>query len=253
MLTTTLIFLFIVILFGAAFLHGMVGFGFPLYATPLIALMIDVKSAIILTVIPNLLINTLYALSGGFKSQQMRKYWTMSLYVLVGTLIGSHALFYLNQDVLKTLLALMIIAYLLQDRFKKMEALQRWNRHWLATPIVGLFAGFLSGSVNVSSVPLVLYYLSLGLSPLVMIQVLNLSFAAGKAAQYVSLELAGAFAPYPYTTLGLLTVASLAGLALGYYFHNKFSVEGYRKLVSKVLAIIAIILVLQVIGDLFYG
>lgn len=248
MLTTTTLFLIIVTLLFSSFVHGVVGFGFPLYATSIIAILIDIKLAIILTVIPNLLINAIYAIRGGF-SEQIKEHWVMAVYVLVGTLFGSHALLYLNPDILKCILILMIVSYLLQEKFKKWQFLKKMSQHKIAMPVVGLFAGFLSGAVNVSSVPLVLYYLSLGLSPLALLQVLNLSFATGKLAQYVSLEIHGAFEGISWIILFILSFASIVGLGIGYYFHNRFSVEGYRSFVSKLLAVIALVLLLQVIWN----
>jgi uncharacterized protein len=252
LIPTTLLVFMITILLLSAFLHGMVGFGFPLYATPLLALFLNIKLVVILTVIPNLLINIVCTFQGGISSPQMKAYWSMAVYVLLGTLVGTQALLYLNQDILKIMLVLMIGAYLIQDKFKKLTVIKRLGVHPFTGPIMGLLAGFLSGSVNVSSVPLVLYYLSIGLLPMALIQVLNLAFGAGKAAQFVSLGLAGEFnniAPY---ILISLSIASVLGLLVGLYFNNKFSVEGYRKLVSRVLAVIAVTLILQVFQDLFY-
>jgi uncharacterized membrane protein YfcA len=40
------------IFFFAAFIHGSIGFGFPMVATPLLALITDIQTAIILTLIP---------------------------------------------------------------------------------------------------------------------------------------------------------------------------------------------------------
>ena len=51
--------------FAAAFIHGSIGFGFPLVATPLLAIVTDMQTAIILTLIPTLLVNLISIASEG--------------------------------------------------------------------------------------------------------------------------------------------------------------------------------------------
>ena len=51
-----LIFIAVVFLL-AAFIHGSIGFGFPMVATPLLALFTDIQTGIVLTLIPTLLVN----------------------------------------------------------------------------------------------------------------------------------------------------------------------------------------------------
>ncbi len=42
----------IIVLAGLA--HGTLGFGFPIISTPLVALVVDVKTAVLVTVLPNI-------------------------------------------------------------------------------------------------------------------------------------------------------------------------------------------------------
>jgi uncharacterized membrane protein YfcA len=224
-----------------------VGFGFPLYSTPLIALFINIKLVVILTVIPNLIVTTFCILRDGKLSEELKKYWTMAIYVLLGTLVGSHALLYFNDNILKLILSLMIIAYLIQEWFKNLTFFKTISSYWITGPIVGLLAGFLAGSVNVSSIPLVIYFLSLDLTPFSMIQLLNLCFAVGKGAQFISLSLAGVMSSEPLWILALLSLVSAVGVLLGFYFYRDISIQSYRRLVNVVLSVIAVVLIFQVV------
>ena len=47
----------LVTLLIAAFIHGMLGFGFPLVATPVLALFMDLRAAVLLTLVPTVSIN----------------------------------------------------------------------------------------------------------------------------------------------------------------------------------------------------
>ncbi|MEI6737736.1 MAG: sulfite exporter TauE/SafE family protein, partial [Pseudomonadota bacterium] len=41
----------------AGLAHGVSGFGFPLISTPVVALFTDVRTAVILTLLPNIVVN----------------------------------------------------------------------------------------------------------------------------------------------------------------------------------------------------
>ncbi|MFC6520169.1 hypothetical protein ACFQAT_10670 [Undibacterium arcticum] len=77
----------------------------------------------------------------------------------------------------------MIVVYLQQARFRSLDwsVLKRHPRS--SALLVGLLAGFLSGSVNVAVPPLVIYFGALGLGAVPMTQILNLCFLVGKSPQ----------------------------------------------------------------------
>ena len=49
----------------AAAVHGTIGIGFPMIATPLLALVTDVRTAILLLVLPTVVLNVANILKGG--------------------------------------------------------------------------------------------------------------------------------------------------------------------------------------------
>ena len=63
----------LVTLLIAAFIHGMLGFGFPLVATPVLALFMDLRAAVLLTLVPTVSIN-LVSILGEKHWQQARRY-----------------------------------------------------------------------------------------------------------------------------------------------------------------------------------
>ena len=48
----------------AGFAHGLSGFGFPVISTPMVALFTDVRTAVMVTLFPNIVVNVLSAVSG---------------------------------------------------------------------------------------------------------------------------------------------------------------------------------------------
>src|SRR3977135_3906070 len=85
--------------------HGAIGFGFPLISTPLVALLIDIKTAVLITVVPNIAVNVISVVRGGNWRESIGRYWPMTLWVVLGTMIGRQFLLVPPTQVLKTRLA----------------------------------------------------------------------------------------------------------------------------------------------------
>ncbi|MBU6505251.1 MAG: TSUP family transporter [Betaproteobacteria bacterium] len=235
----------VAVLAVSGLVHGTLGFGFPLISTPVIALVADMQTAIVLTVLPNLAVNLASIARGGRWRASIGRYGFMALWVLLGTLLGTRLLLSVNTAILKLLLAGMIALYLVQDRVKMLD----WSviaRHpkW-AGVVAGLMAGVLSGAVNVALPPLVIYFMALGLEPLAMTQILNLCFLAGKSTQAASLALGGHF---DWQTLQLslpLALLSVGMLWVGMRLQRNIDPRNYRRLVFLALIVMATLLVAQ--------
>ena len=232
--------------FAAGVAHGLSGFGFPLISTPTMALVSEVRTAVLVTLIPNIGVNVASAASGAAWRQNLRRYWAMPAWVLVGTVIGTQVVIWAPVNVLRLLLAAMIVVYLRQDRFRRIDWSVIRRRPAAAGAAFGLLGGFLSGTVNVMLPPLLIYFTTLALPPLVMTQVMNACFLVGKVAQAAVFAAHGLF-----TTEGLLltvpvTVVALAGYWLGLRLQPRVKPEVYRKVIRGVLWAMAALLVFQV-------
>ncbi|MFP4683724.1 MAG: sulfite exporter TauE/SafE family protein, partial [Ectothiorhodospira sp.] len=73
----------------AGLVHGAFGLGFPLVATPLLALMTDVKTAILLTLAPNIAVNLWSLVRGGGWRERVARYWPVALWMLAGSAVGT--------------------------------------------------------------------------------------------------------------------------------------------------------------------
>ena len=76
------------ITFFAAFIHGSIGFGFPLIATPLLALITDIHTAIILTLIPTLMVNLVTIASEGNAVAAFHRHFSLALLDMIHCRIG---------------------------------------------------------------------------------------------------------------------------------------------------------------------
>lgn len=235
-----------IIVVVAALAHGTLGFGFPVISTPIVALMTDIRTAIIITVFPNIVVNVVSVIRGGHWGRSMGRHWPVAVYVLIGTVIGTRVLIAIDPEPLKLLLALMIVAYVRQADMRKLD----WS--WLrqhqrgSALLFGLLAGFLAGSVNVTVPPLVMYFMALGLEPIAMTQMLNLCFLVGKSTQAVTLGMSGNIGLATLVASVPLTLVALAALAVGMHIQSRVKRETHQRLLIGVLWLMALVLIGQV-------
>ena len=80
-----------VVLF-AGVVHGALGLGFPMVATPIIAIFLDVKLAILLTLLPTAVVNIASIYSNEPLAATLKKYFWLVFATLAGALIGAWVL-----------------------------------------------------------------------------------------------------------------------------------------------------------------
>jgi uncharacterized membrane protein YfcA len=233
-----------------ALAHGSIGFGFPIISTPLVALLIDVKTAVLVTVIPNVAVNLISILRGGRWRESIGQHWPVAVCVVAGTLIGTRLLIAAPAEPLRLLLAAMIVIYLQQDRLRRLDwsFIARAPRR--AGIGFGLVGGILSGAVNVAAPPLIIYFMTLGLRPVAMTQALNLCFLAGKATQAASLGIAQPGGTALLARSLPLTAVAVAALLAGMRLQSRMQPETYRRVLRGTLWVMACLLVGQVLWKL---
>jgi uncharacterized protein len=232
----------------AGFAHGLSGFGFPLISTPMTALASDVRTAVLVTLFPNIVVNVASAARGTAWRDNLRRHWQMPLYVLGGTAVGTQVVLWAPADALRVLLAAMIVVYLLQDRFRGVDWSVIRRRPAAAAAAFGLVAGFLSGTVNVMLPPLLIYFTTLGLAPLAMTQVLNACFLVGKVSQAVVFALQGQFSFEGLALTVPICLVALAGYWGGLRLQPRVSPQLYRRIIRGVLWAMAGLLLAQAAG-----
>lgn len=163
----------------AGLVHGALGLGFPLVATPLIALITDIKTAIVFTWLPTFTVILLSIAKGGRPTQTVVSFWSLPLYMIAGSYLGARLLIISDPAPFGLLLGLLVLAYLNLDRLRSLAG--RWieGHPRLARALFGLVAGMFESTANVAGPVLLIYFLSLGLAPAILVQVLNFCFFRG--------------------------------------------------------------------------
>lgn len=221
--------------------HGTLGIGFPLLATPLLALFTDVRTAVLVLLIPTMAINVASILKGGGWRISIGGHWPLAVYAVVGTVLGTRLLIQTDPAPYKLLMAAVLLLYLNVHRFGiRMAWVQRYR--WTAFAVFGMAAGLLAGTVNAMLPALIIYALEIGLRPTAMVQVFNFCFLTGKITQAATFGVAGLFTrPVIVESLPLAAIALIA-LTVGMALRSRIPEATYRQWLRKALFGIAVLL-----------
>lgn len=233
------------VMFAAGLTQGALGFGFPAISTSILVLMTDVKTAIILNLLPNFTVNCVSIAKGGNWSASLGRYWPVAAWVMVGSFLGAQFLIHAPQDPIRLLLGLAIIAYLYQNVLARLDWSWLARKKRLSAMLFGLTGGFFSGTVNQSLPPLLIYFTLLGLELTVMTQILNLCFMSGKVVQAATLGAAGEIRLLQVLANVPLTLVGLAGLFVGMGVGKRVKPDTYRLILRYVLFVVALVLLWQ--------
>ena len=236
---------FAVILFVAGLVHGTLGLGFPLVATPLLALFVDVRSAILITLLPTAAVNIASIIRGGHWRDNIGRYWQLGTFAFVGGILGGTLIVVGDPAPFKLVLAGLILLYLATGwlgSFKMAWVAQ--YRGW-SMLVFGLLAGVSAGSTNVMVPILIIYALEMGLRTTAMVQVFNMCFLAGKISQIVVFAAAGMLTTQVLQLTAPLAGVALAALLIGMAFRDRISGDTFRTLIKWVLFVISLVLIGQ--------
>ena len=173
------------------FVHGAFGFGFPLLSTPLLVLGFDLRTAILLTLVPTVSINLISILSEHNWRAALRDYWPIPSFTIVGSFLGTQALLNVDPEPFRFLLALMLIGYLASEHLHRSEHVIRVPKWGMA--LFGLGLGLLAGVVNIFAPLVVAFALYTRMPVALMVATFNLSFITSKSGQIIGFVSRGAF------------------------------------------------------------
>jgi len=240
----------VLVCLAAGFAHGAIGFGFPVVATPLVALVLDVKSAIALLAPVTLVLVLLSVLRGGSLVELLRRFWYLPLVIAVGSWLGTRLLLAAPPEPFLLVLAGVILLYLNLERLglHGSSAVQR-----LPLPFglgFGFVAGVFEAIANVAGPVLLVYFMLLGLAPGQMVQALNLCFTAGKSTQVATWAAAGGMTPALWMAVAAFTVPSVAALFVGMRVRSRIDAVTYRRWLRAALWVMAALLIGQFIASI---
>jgi uncharacterized membrane protein YfcA len=245
-LDAPVLFAIIAVMLLSGLVHGTLGLGFPMVATPMLATMMDVRSAILLTLLPTMAVN-IVSIANRAGWETARQFGPLILFALLGSVIGASVLATSDPAPFRILLAALILLYLWNGLRIPRQWLER--NALLAMALFGLSAGIAAGTTNVMVAVLIIYFLSLETPRSTLVPALNSCFLVGKTTQIVVLAIAGLVSLRLVAETAPLAAAAVIALLLGQRLQPRIQVATYQALLRKLLGLLAIILVYQFLRE----
>ena len=228
----------------AAIVKGAIGFGFPTLGTPLLALVVDVKTAVAVLVIPNMVMDGLQLRRSGPIGDAPRRLALLLLFTMIGTVIGTKLLVALSPRTATMILGVFILGYVLLDLARFSPRVPPSWELTLAAP-VGLAAGIMGGITNAPGTPIALYLVALGMEKKEFVRSIAFTFLVVKGVQLVTLVWYGLLTwSLAVVSLGL-AATGLAGFALGLKLQDRLDQRSFSRAVLIFLAALGVWLLVR--------
>lgn len=241
------LFAVILVILFAGLVHGTLGLGFPMVATPILASMMDVRSAILITLLPTMAVNIASIVNSRASLGSTRPFVPLIVFTLLGSIAGAAVLALTDPAPFRIVLASLILLYL----WSSLRISRQWldDNAWLAMAGFGIAAGIAAGTTNVMVAVLIIYFLSLNTERATMVPTLNACFLVGKASQILVLAIAGLVGIGLMFETAPLAIAAVLALLVGQRLRTRIEVSTYQTILRKLLFALAAILIYQFINE----
>ena len=231
----------------ASFIKGALGFGFPAVATPLLALFMDVKRAIVILIFPNLVMDGIQALRKGGFAPTLKRHALLYIFGIGGTYLGTRLLVLVSsQHALLILGGFILVFVALNASRLALSVPPGWER--FLSPPVGLVVGVIGGITNVPGTPLVPYFYALGLPKSEFVRSVAISFFIYKVAQLASVIQVGLMTGLLFSLSVLASGLSLGTFWLGLKVQDRVAQATFNRAILVFLAFLGAFLVFRALS-----
>src|SRR4051794_37421487 len=229
---------------AAAFVKGAVAFGFPLVATPLLALAVGVKTAVAVSILPNIVMDSVQLVRRGQALATVRRMLSLILFSMVGMWLGTRLLVVLPARVATLVLGVFVLTFAGISAWGRAPPVPpRWEP-WLSPP-VGLVAGVLGGLPNVPGTPMVLYFVALGLDKYDFVRAVAVTFIVVKVVQLAAVAWYGLLDAHLLAVSVAFSVVAVAGFAVGARLQDWLPARAFNRAVLAFLVLTGVWLIFR--------
>lgn len=216
--------------FISAFLKSLTGLGFSTICLGFLAVVLDIKLAILLVILPSLTSNLLVMLQSGRFIEALQRFWPLYLSAIPGLILGIWFLGNSDNEIPKAVLGVLLFLYGVWGLTNGLMIITKKHEKQLSLP-VGFISGLANGITGSQIMPIMPYLLSLKLDRDLFVQTINSAFTLNSLIMILGLANLGIIT-VPMVTLsaaGILPVA--LGVYLGGKIRKRVSEDVFRKMV----------------------
>jgi uncharacterized membrane protein YfcA len=226
----------------ASFVKGATGLGFPLIATPMVALLLDIRIAVTILILPNLMMDVTQVFRDGFPYATLRRFRSMVGWTIVGVFLGTLLLVRTPLWVLNLCLGLMVILFV-GSSLARFDFTISSTREKLLSPIFGFVSGFLNGLTNAAGPTLAIYFYSLKLEKRFFVKSIATIFCITKIAQLVAVSTWNLFNWQTLTLSIQVVLFSLVGFFAGMMTQDRVNQKTFNRGLLVLLTLIGVVLI----------
>lgn len=230
----------------AGFIKGATGLGFPLIATPTVALLLDIRTAVTILILPNLFMDSAQVIRDGFPYEIFRRFKTLIAPTIVGVFIGTLVLVKTPLWVLNLCLGAMVVIFVVSNLLKFDFAVTP-RQEKIFSPFVGFLSGFLNGVTNAAGPALAIYLYSLKLEKRKFVKTLATVFVTTKLSQLVAVSTWNLFNWHTLQLSALVILFTLTGFFAGIKAQDRVNQKTFNHGLLVLLSLIGVILILRAV------
>jgi len=229
---------------AAGVVKGCIGLGFPTVATPLLSLFVDVKTAVVVLILPNIAMDGLQFGRRGASTATIRRLVPLLVTGALGTFLGTRLLITLSPRAVLLLLGCFVVSFVALNATRFSPRLPpAWEP--IASPIVGFVAGVVGGITNVPGTPLAMYFYALGMSKNEFVASIAFTFLIYKLVQIVAVAWFGLLTTALAATSVALTGVALAGFLVGLSIQDRLEQQAFNRAVLVFLGALGLWLIVR--------
>jgi uncharacterized membrane protein YfcA len=239
--------LIVVTFLVAGMVKGVIGLGLPTVSLALLAVMIDLPSAMALLLVPSFVTNLWQAKVGGNGTAVLRRIWLFLLMATVTVWIGATALTRVDPSLLSTLLGMLLISYATVNLAGYRPTISAQHEAWVG-PLVGSANGVLTGMTGSFVVPGVMFLQAIGLPRDLLIQAMGMLFSLSTLALALALGGNGLLTAELGALSSAAVLPALAGMIVGQRIRQILSEQMFRRVFFISLLMLGTYIVTRAIG-----
>lgn len=211
----------------AGTVKGVVGLGLPLVSVACLTVAFDLRTAMVLTIVPSFVTNLWQAVAGRSARLIFSRLWPFLLTATITVWIGVYALANLNPRLPTGTLGTLLVIYSILNLRGARFAMPRAHETW-AGPLIGIANGVLTGMTGTSVVPGVMFLQAIGLARDVLIQSMGMLFTASTVALTIALHRSNFLNVDEAVLSAGAVVPAVIGMLAGQALRKRLSEQRFR-------------------------
>lgn len=225
----------------AAFVKGATGLGFPLIATPTIALLLDIRAAVTVLILPNLFMDSAQVIRGGVPYEVLRRFSSLIAPTIIGVFLGTMILVRTPLWLLNFCLGLMVLIFVVLNLLK-LDFTVSPSLEKILSPFFGFLSGFLNGMTNAAGPTLAIYLYSLKLEKRDFVKVIATIFVITKVSQLVAISTWNLFNRETMILSIQVLLFTLIGFYAGIKAQDQINQRNFNRGLLMLLFVVGVIL-----------